>query len=126
VEPVGPDGCLSKLKALSVALVCALVRGPFCDDISRSGDFQFQVRIIRHDHKLRVCRPPEDRMVRPREPHHLEGEGFCTEVPHVPECDGQIDLPEGEHLDSRYDPMEWCRRRPQRGLWMPIPSSVDA
>jgi hypothetical protein len=54
-------------------------------------------------------------MVRPREPHHFEGEGFRAEVPHVPECDGQIDLPEGERLDSRYNPMEWRRRRPQRG-----------
>jgi hypothetical protein len=50
-------------------------------------------------------------MVCPREPHHFEGEGFCAEVSHVPERDGQIDLPEGERLDSRYDPVEW-RRRP--------------
>jgi hypothetical protein len=45
-------------------------------------------------------------MVRPREPHHFEGEGFCAEVLHVPECDGQIDLPEGKRLDSGYDPVE--------------------
>jgi hypothetical protein len=54
-------------------------------------------------------------MVHPREPHHFEGEGFCAEVPHVPECDGQIDLLEGKCLDSRYDHMERRRRRPQRG-----------
>jgi hypothetical protein len=99
----------------SVALVCALVRRPYCDVTPRSGNFQFQVRIIRHGHKFRVCRPPEDRMVCPREPHHFEDEGFCAEVPHVPKHDAQIDLPEGKHLDSRYDPMEWRCRRPQRG-----------
>jgi hypothetical protein len=51
-------------------------------------------------------------MVRPREPYHFEGEGFCAEVPHVPERDGQIDLPDGECLDFRYDLMEWRHRRP--------------
>jgi hypothetical protein len=115
VEPRGPNNCFSELKALSVPLVCTLVRSPYCDDIPRPGDFQFQVRIIRHGHKLRICWPPEDRMVRPREPHHFGGESFYVEVPHAPECDGKVDLPEGERLDSRYDPMEWRRRRPQRG-----------
>jgi hypothetical protein len=32
VEPLGPDGCFSELKALSVTLVCAMVRGPYYDD----------------------------------------------------------------------------------------------
>jgi hypothetical protein len=32
VEPLGPDQCLSKLKTLNVALECALIRGPYCDD----------------------------------------------------------------------------------------------
>jgi hypothetical protein len=40
-------------------------------------------------------------MVRPREPHNFEGEGFCAEVLHVPERDWQIDLPEGERLNSQ-------------------------
>jgi hypothetical protein len=53
-------------------------------------------------------------MVSPREPHHFEGEGFCAKVSHIPECDGQIDLPEVKCLDSRYDPMEWRHRWPQR------------
>jgi hypothetical protein len=41
VEPRGLDSCFSKLKALSVSLVCALVRRPYCDDTPRPGDFQF-------------------------------------------------------------------------------------
>jgi hypothetical protein len=65
VEPLGPDDCLSELKAFSVALICALIRWPYCDYPLRTGNLQFQVRIVRHDHKLRVCQPPEDRMVRP-------------------------------------------------------------
>jgi hypothetical protein len=55
-------------------------------------------------------------MVHPREPHHFEGEGFYAEVSHVPKCDGQIDLPEGERLDSRYDPVDGakpCSSSPQ-------------
>jgi hypothetical protein len=63
-----------------------------------------QVRIIWHNHKLCICRSPEDRVVRPREPHHFEGEGFRAEVPHVPKHDRQIDLDV---------PMEWRSRRPQ-------------
>jgi hypothetical protein len=31
-EPLGPDDCFSKLKALSITLVCALIRWPYCDD----------------------------------------------------------------------------------------------
>jgi hypothetical protein len=27
-------------------------------------------------------------MIRPRKAHHFKGEGFCVEVPHVPERDG--------------------------------------
>jgi hypothetical protein len=65
-------------------------------------------------------------VVRPREPHHFEGEDLCAEVPHVPKHEGKIDLPEGERLDSRYDPVEWCRRPPSADRGMPISSSVDA
>jgi hypothetical protein len=50
-------------------------------------------------------------MVCPREPHHFEGEGFGANVLQVPERDGQIDLPIGERLHSRDDPMERCGRR---------------
>jgi hypothetical protein len=32
VEPLGPDQCLRKLETLSIALECALVRRPYCDD----------------------------------------------------------------------------------------------
>jgi hypothetical protein len=71
VEPLGSDGYFSELEALSVTLVHALVRWPYCDDPLWSRNLQLQVRIVGHDHKLRVCRPPEDHMVRPREPHHL-------------------------------------------------------
>jgi hypothetical protein len=71
VEPFGPDGCFSELKAFNIALICALIRWPYCDDPLRPGNLQLQVHIVGHGHKLRVCWPPEDRMVRPREPHHF-------------------------------------------------------
>jgi hypothetical protein len=71
VEPLGLDECLSELKAFNVALECALIRGPYCDDPLQTGNVQFQVRIVWHGHKLRVFRPPEDRMIGPREPHHF-------------------------------------------------------
>jgi hypothetical protein len=41
-EPLGPDDCLSELKASSVTLVCALIRRPYCDDPLRTGNLQFQ------------------------------------------------------------------------------------
>jgi hypothetical protein len=40
VEPLGPDGCFSELKAFSVALVCTLIRWPYCDDPLRSGNLR--------------------------------------------------------------------------------------
>jgi hypothetical protein len=45
VEPLGPDGCFSELKELSVALVCVLVHRPYCDDTPWYRYFQFQVRM---------------------------------------------------------------------------------
>jgi hypothetical protein len=88
VEPLQPDDCLNELKAFNVTLLYALICSPYCDDPLRAGNLLFQVHIVWHSHKLRVCRPPEDRMVRPREPYHFEGEGFGPEVPQIPERDG--------------------------------------
>jgi hypothetical protein len=44
-----------------------------------------------------------------------ENEGFYAEVLHVPERERQIDLPDGERLDSGYDPVELRSRQPQCG-----------
>jgi hypothetical protein len=100
------------LEALSIAFECALVRGPYCDDSLQTRKLQLQVRIVGHDHELRVSWPSEDRVVRPREPHHFECEDFRAKVLQVPEHDGQIDLPDRESLHSRDDPVEQCSRRP--------------
>jgi hypothetical protein len=35
-----------------------------------------------------------------------------VEVPHVPKCDRQIDLPDGERFHPGYDPVEWRSQRP--------------
>jgi hypothetical protein len=45
-------------------------------------------------------------MVRPREPHRFEGEGFWVEVPHVPERDRLSHLifrrkPNASHMCAR-------------------------
>jgi hypothetical protein len=65
-------------------------------------------------------------MVRPREPHHFEGEGFCAEVLHVPECDGQIDLPEGCALIPGTTPWNGVIDSLSTDRGMPISSSIDA
>jgi hypothetical protein len=65
-------------------------------------------------------------MVRPREPHHLEGDGFCMEVPHVPECDGQIDLPEGGTSIPGTTPWNGAVDGLSADYKMPISLSVDA
>jgi hypothetical protein len=54
-------------------------------------------------------------VVRPREPHHFEGEGFHANVSQVPERDGQIVLPDRESFHSQDDPIERCGRRPHLG-----------
>jgi hypothetical protein len=64
-------------------------------------------------------------VVRPREPHHFEGEGFGAEVPQVLEHNGQIDLPDGECLHPRDDPVEWCIDGLSWDRGMPMSSSVD-
>jgi hypothetical protein len=114
-EPLGPHQCLRTLETLSIAFECMLVRGPYCDDPLRTYNLQLQVRIVGHGHELRVSWPPEDGMVRSQEPHHFEGEDFSVKVLLFPEHDGQVNLPNGESLHSRNDPVEWCARRPQLG-----------
>jgi hypothetical protein len=87
MEPLGPHQCLRKLETLIIAIECALVRSPYCDDPLRNGDLQLQVCIVGHGHEVLVSWHPEDGVVRPREPHHFEGEDFYAEVLQVPECD---------------------------------------
>jgi hypothetical protein len=55
-------------------------------------------------------------VVHPLELHHFEGEVFREKISQVPERDGQIDLPDGERLHSKDDPMERCGRRSQLEL----------
>jgi hypothetical protein len=126
MEPLGPDGCFSELKAFSIAFVCSLIWWPYCDDPLRSGNLQLQVRIVGHDHKLRICWPSEDRMVRPREPHHFEGEDLCAEVPHIPERDEQIDLPEWSASIPGTTPWNGAVDGLSADRGMPISLSVDA
>jgi hypothetical protein len=64
-------------------------------------------------------------MVRPREPHHFKGEGFCAEVPHVPECAGQIDLLEGGASILGTTPWNGVVDGLSANRGMPISSSVD-
>jgi hypothetical protein len=37
-KPLGPDDCFNALKAFSIAIVCALIRWPYCDDPFRTGN----------------------------------------------------------------------------------------
>jgi hypothetical protein len=39
VEPLGPDECFRELKALIVALGCALLRSPYCNDPLQTKNF---------------------------------------------------------------------------------------
>jgi hypothetical protein len=56
----------------------------------RPGIFNLlEVRIVGHGHKLHVCRPPEDGVVRPWEPHHFEGEGSMRKLCNVPNVMGR-------------------------------------
>jgi hypothetical protein len=64
-------------------------------------------------------------MVRPREPHHFEGEDFCVEVPHVLERDGKIDLPEGSASIPGTTPWNGTVDGLSADRGMPILSSVD-
>jgi hypothetical protein len=65
-------------------------------------------------------------MVRPREPHHFEGEGFYAKVSHVPERDGKIDLPEGGASIPGMTPWNGAVDGLNADCGMPISSSIDA
>jgi hypothetical protein len=65
-------------------------------------------------------------MVRPREPHHFEGEDLCAEVPHIPERDEQIDLPEWSASIPGTTPWNGAVDGLSADRGMPISLSVDA
>jgi hypothetical protein len=63
-------------------------------------------------------------MVRPREPHHFEGEGFCAEVLHIPNVTGRSTCPMGSASIPGTTPWNGADGlSADRG--MPISSSVD-
>jgi hypothetical protein len=64
-------------------------------------------------------------VVRPQEPHHFKGDGFCAEVPHIPERDGQIDLPEGSASNLGTTSWNGAVYGLSADRGMPISSSVD-
>jgi hypothetical protein len=65
-------------------------------------------------------------MVRPREPHHFEGEGFCAEVPLVPNVTGRSICPRGSASIPSMTPWNGAVDGLSADRRMPISSSVDA
>jgi hypothetical protein len=67
-----------------------LVRGPYCDDPLRDENLQLQVRIVGHDHELRVSWPLEDR----RSPNVM-GRSICpigrASIPGMTLWNGAVD-----------------------------------
>jgi hypothetical protein len=64
-------------------------------------------------------------MVRPREPLHFEGEHFCAEFLHVPECDGRSICPRGSTSIPGTTIWNGAIDGLSADRGMPISSSVD-
>ena len=112
VTKVGDDGqrlsqCLYLLNAFYVALVGVLARRADGDDAVWARHFELEVSVVGDDHELGVPWSPQDCMVGPSEPDHVEGEDLPSEVVEGPEADGQIDLPKGMGAMSRHHSVEW-------------------
>jgi hypothetical protein len=58
--------------------------------------------------------------------HHFKGEGFCAEVPHVPEVTGRSICPWGSTLIPGTIPWNGAVDGLSADRGMPISSSVDA
>jgi hypothetical protein len=65
-------------------------------------------------------------MVRPREPHYIEGERFREKVSQVPEHNGKIDLPMGRASITGTIPWNGVVDGHSLDRGMPMSSSVDA
>jgi hypothetical protein len=65
-------------------------------------------------------------MVRPREPHHFEGKGFCAEVSHVPNVTGRSIRLRGSASIPGTAPWNGAVDGLNADRGMPISSSVDA
>jgi hypothetical protein len=72
-----------------------LVGGPDGDDTFRAWHLELEVGVVRNHHEFSVAGMPEDGMIGPMEPNHLEIEGLLPEVGGGAEVDGQVDPPDG-------------------------------
>jgi hypothetical protein len=86
-ELIGGDERIREVEALNVAFVCVLKLGADGDESLGSGHLQLQAGVVGDLHELRVCRPPEDHVIRSREADDLECECFLAKIPLVAEGD---------------------------------------
>jgi len=105
-ESLGGDDRRGKLTAVYLALKSMLIRRSHGNNPARTRHFQLEVRVVRDGHELRVTWPPQDGVVGALETHHLEGEGFLSEIGRIPECYGQVDLPERYRLLPWHEAMK--------------------
>jgi hypothetical protein len=80
----------------------------------RTRHVELEVSVIGDGHELGIAWLPQDGVVGAREVRYLEGERFHAEVCTTPECYRQVDLPEGNSLEPRYDFVERSTRWPYR------------
>jgi hypothetical protein len=72
------------LDALYVALVGVLIGGPDGDDTLSAWHFELEVGVVGNRHEFGIARTPNDGVVGPVEPNHLESECLLSKVGGVP------------------------------------------
>ena len=85
--------------------MCRLAKRCYPRVGSRS-HLQLEVGVVGDRHELGVARAPQDGVIGPLEPNHLEGEDLLVVVGGSAEADGQVDAPEGSRAFPRHDAVE--------------------
>ena len=88
------DECLSLhdrlcvFDAFDIVVVCMLVRGLDGDDAVGAQHLELEVGIVWDRHELGIARAPQNSVISPLEPNHLEGKGLLAVVGGSAEADG--------------------------------------
>ena len=105
-EGLGLHDSLGVLNAFDIAVVCMLVRGLDSDDAVGARHLELEVGVVRDRHELGVAWAPQDSVISPLKPNHLEGKDLLAVVGGGAEADGQVDVHEGSRALPRHDAME--------------------
>ena len=96
------------------------------DDAVWARHLELEVSVVGDDHELGVAWSPQNCVVGPWEPDHVEGEDLPSKVVGGPKADTQVNLPEGMGAMFGTTPWNGDASFLSRDLLIPMRAKVSA